>query len=125
MQVGVNTPGSTQTVAYALALVLAKDPEMVFVSVDTASAFIRYHWAAMFAAVQQSDLALLPMVQWVCADETPLRIKGPKGDSVMTKCQGTHACVAAVRQWRWCDSIGLLWFATVDDDHCDRLSLRH
>ena len=44
---------------------------------------------------------------------------------VMTKCQGTHACVAAVHQWRWCDSIGLLWFATVDDDHCDCLSLRH
>ena len=43
----------------------------------------------------------------------------------MTKCHGTHACVAAVRQWHWCDSIILLWFATVEDEYCDCLSLRH
>ena len=37
-----------------------------------------------------------------------------------------HACMSGCGGWwRWGDTIRLLWFATVDDDHCDCLSLRH
>ena len=37
LQVGVGTPGGTDTVAHALASALAEDPETVVVSVDMAS----------------------------------------------------------------------------------------
>ena len=60
LQVGVGTPGGTETVAHALALALAEDPETVVISVDMANAFNSIHRAAMLAAVQQSAPALLP-----------------------------------------------------------------
>ena len=80
LQVGVGTPGGTETVAHALASALAEDPETVVISVDMANAFNSIHRAAMLAAVQQSAPALLPMVQWAYRDETPLHIVGaPEG----------------------------------------------
>ena len=69
LRVEVGTPGGTQTVAHALALALAKDRETVVISVDIANAFNSIHRAAIFAAVQQSSPALLPMVQWVYGEE--------------------------------------------------------
>ena len=80
LQVGVGTPGGTETVAHAPASALAEDIEMVVISVDMASAFHSISLAAMFAAVQQSAPALLPTVQWVYGEESPLRIVGyPEG----------------------------------------------
>ena len=76
LQVGVGTPGGTETVAHALASALAEDPEAVVFSVDMANAFNSIHRAAIFAAVQQSVPALLPMVQWAYGIETPLHIVG-------------------------------------------------
>ena len=50
------------------------------ISVDMANAFNSIHRALMFAAVQQSAPALLPMVQWAYGEETPLHIVGaPEG----------------------------------------------
>ena len=66
--------------AHALASALSEDPEPVVMSVDMANAFNGIQWAAMPAAVWQSAPALLPMLQWVCGDETPLHIVGaPEG----------------------------------------------
>ena len=53
LQVGVGTPGGTETVAHALASALAEDPETVVISMDMANAFNSFHRAAMLAAVQQ------------------------------------------------------------------------
>ena len=79
-QVGVGTPGGTETVAHALASALAEDPETVVISVDMANAFNSIHRAAMLAAVRQSAPASLPMVQWAYGEETPLHIVGaPEG----------------------------------------------
>ena len=80
LQVGVGTPGGTETVARALASALAENPETLVISVDMANAFNSIHRAAMFAAVQQSAPALLPMVQWAYGEEPPLPIVGaPEG----------------------------------------------
>ena len=62
LQVRVGTPSDAETVAHALASTLAEDPETVVISVDMAYAFNSIHRAAIFAAVQQSVPALLPMV---------------------------------------------------------------
>ena len=47
----------------------------------------------------------------------------------MTKCHGTHACVAAVHLWRGrdnaCQHDKLLLYATVVGQLCDCLFLRH
>ena len=53
LQVGVGTPGVTETVAHALASALAENPETVVISVDMANAFNSIHRAAMLAAVHQ------------------------------------------------------------------------
>ena len=74
LQVGVGTPGGTETVSHALASTLAEDPETVVISVEMANAFNSIHRAAMFAAVQPSAPALLPMVQRAYGEETPLHI---------------------------------------------------
>ena len=80
LQVGVGPPGGTDTVAHALASALAEDPETVVISVDMAHAFNSIHRSAIFAAVQQSAPALLPMMQPAYGDETPLHIVGaPEG----------------------------------------------
>ena len=80
LQVGVGTPGGTETVAHALASAPAEDPEAVVTSDDMANAFKSIHRAAMLAAVQHSARALLPMVQWEYVDEAHLRIVGaPEG----------------------------------------------
>lgn len=52
--------------AHAVAPVLAQDPEMMFITMYMASAFISSKCASMFAAVQPSTLALLPMVWPAC-----------------------------------------------------------
>ena len=52
LQVGVGTPGSTETEAHALTSAVAEDAETVIISVDMANAFNSIHQAAMFAAVQ-------------------------------------------------------------------------
>ena len=57
---------------------LLADPKTVVISEDMANAFKSIHRAAMFAAVQQSAPALLPMVQWAYGEETPLHIVGPQ-----------------------------------------------
>ena len=49
--------------AHALASALIEDSETVVILVDMANAFNRMHRAAMFAAVQHSAPALLPMAQ--------------------------------------------------------------
>ena len=64
LQVGVSTPGGTDAVSHALASTLSEDSETVVLLVDMANAVNSFHRAAMFAAVQQSVPALLPMVQW-------------------------------------------------------------
>ena len=52
------------------------------ISVDVAKVFSSIHRAAMFAAVQQSASALLPVVQWAYGEETPLHIVvDPEGTS--------------------------------------------
>ena len=67
--------------AHALASELAEDPETVVISVDMVNAYKSIHRAAMFAAVQQSALPLLPMVQWAYGDATPLHIvRSPEGN---------------------------------------------
>ena len=71
LQVGVGTPGGTETVAHALASALAEDPETAVISVDMANAFNSTHRAGIFTKVQQSAPALLPMVQWAYAEECP------------------------------------------------------
>ena len=80
LQVGVGTPGGTETVAHALASalasVLAEDPLTAVISVDMANAFNSIHRAAMFAAMQLSAPALLQMVQWAYAEVTTLHIVG-------------------------------------------------
>ena len=76
LQVGVGTPGGTETVVHALASALPEDPETVVISVDMANASNSIHRAATVAAMQQSAPALLPMVhvQWAYGEETPLHI---------------------------------------------------
>ena len=76
LQVGVGTRGGTETAVHTLASALADDPEAVVISVDMANAFNNIHRAEMFAAVQQSAPALLPMVQWAYGEATPLHIVG-------------------------------------------------
>ena len=76
LQVGVGTPGGTETVAHALASALAEGPETVVISVDMAIGFNSIRRAAMLAAVQQSAPALLPTVPWAYGDERPLHIVG-------------------------------------------------
>ena len=71
---GVGTTGGTETVAHALASVLAEDPETVVISADMANAFNSIPRAAMLSAAQHSAPALLPMVQWAYGEETPLHI---------------------------------------------------
>ena len=80
-QVGVGTPGGTETVAHALASALAEDPETVVISVDMSNAFHIFLRAAISEAVQQSAPALQPMVQWAYKQEKPLHIVGPGGHS--------------------------------------------
>ena len=66
--------------ANAPASALAEDPGTLIISVDTANAFNSVHRDSIFAAVQQSGPALLPMMQWVYGEETPLHIVGaPEG----------------------------------------------
>ena len=102
LQVGVCTPGGTETVAHALASALAEDPETVVISVDAANAFNSIHRAAMLAVVQRSAPALLLMVQWAYGDETPLHIVGaPEGTPTVTSQRG-------VRQG---NPLASLWFA--------------
>lgn len=72
LHVGEETPGSTETVAHALASALAMGAKMAVVSVDIAHAWNSICCAAMFAAVQRFAAALLPVVQWVHGQETPL-----------------------------------------------------
>ena len=54
LQVGVGTPGGTETVAHALPSALAEDPETVVISVDMANAFNSIHRAAMLAVCTSS-----------------------------------------------------------------------
>ena len=68
LQVAVGTAGGTETVAHALALVLAEAPETVVISVDKATAFNSIHRATELAAERQSEPVLLPMVQLTAAD---------------------------------------------------------
>ena len=63
--------------AHALASALSDDPETVAIGVDMANAFNIIHRAAMFAALQQSAPAVLPIVQSAYGEETPLHIVGP------------------------------------------------
>ena len=91
LQAGVSTPGGTETVAHALASALAEHPETVVISVDMANAFNSVHRAAMFAAVQQSAPALLPMVQWVYAEEMSLHIvEAPEGTAPVMPQRGVQ-----------------------------------
>ena len=55
---------------------------------DMANGTNSIHRAAMFAAVQQTLPALLPMVQWAKGEETPLHIVGaPEGTPpIMSQC---------------------------------------
>ena len=76
LQVGVGTPGGTETAAHGLASGLAEDPETMVISVDMANAFNSIHRAAMFAAMQQSAQALLQMVQWAYGEKISLHIVG-------------------------------------------------
>ena len=87
----MGTPGGTETVAHALASALTEDPKTVVISVDMANAFNSIHRSAMFAAVQQSAPALLPMLLWTYGDQTPLHIMGaPEGTPAVMSQRGVR-----------------------------------
>ena len=71
LQVGVGTPGGTETVVHALTSAIAEEPDTVVVSVDMASAVNSIHRPPMFKALHHSAPALLRFVQWMYGDETP------------------------------------------------------
>ena len=73
------------------AAALGEDPETVVISVDMVNAFNNIHRAEMFAAVQQSAPALLPMVHWAYGEEAPLHIaEAPEGTPTVMSQRGVR-----------------------------------
>ena len=83
-----------------MAHALAEDPETVVISVDMANALNSVHRAAMFAAVQQSASALLPVVQWVYGEETSYKLWWPRR-ALLPSCHSVE-CDTAAPWVRYC-----------------------